>query len=312
MIIFNKLEDIKDIPRTSVALGNFDGVHVGHQELIKRAVANARKKTSQGSPEKSAVFTFSNHPKNLIPGAKPIRNIIYNEEKQALIESLGVDYYFDIEFTSDIMTMDPELYVKEFLVDKFNAKDVFCGFNYRYGFKAGGDGELLKKLGEKYGFGVNQIPPVMVDGEVVSSTLIRQLIKAGDMDECDKYLGRNYSIGGEVVVGNRLGKSIGFPTSNIMIDETMVTPPNGVYITKCLYNGVEYPSVTNVGVKPTIGDFAKNMETHIFNFNKELYGKHIKIEFIRMTRPEAKFASIGELCEQIAKDCQEAREYHGI
>ena len=210
------------------------------------------------------------------------------------------------------MTMPPEDYVKELLVDKFNARDLFCGFNYRYGFKAQGDGELLRKLGEKYGFTLNQIPPVMVDGEVVSSTLIRQLIKSGDMDECDKYLGRNYSIGGEVVVGNRLGKSIGFPTSNIMIDETMVTPPNGVYITNCIYNGVKYPSVTNVGVKPTIGTFQKNMETHIFNFNKELYGKQIMIEFIRMTRPECKFASIGELCEQIARDCEEAKAYHGI
>ena len=312
MIVFNRLEDIKDIPRTSIALGNFDGVHLGHQELIRQAVQNARKRTSQGSPEKSAVFTFSNHPKNLIPGAKEVKNIIYNEEKQALIESLGVDYYFNIEFTRDIMTMEPERYVKELLVDRFNARDLFCGFNYRYGFKAQGDGELLRKLGDKYGFTLNQIPPVMVDGEVVSSTLIRQLIKSGDMDECDRYLGRNYSIGGEVVVGNRLGKSIGFPTSNIMIDETMVTPPNGVYITNCIYNGVKYPSVTNVGVKPTIGTFQKNMETHIFNFNKELYGKQIMIEFIRMTRPECKFSSIGELCEQIARDCEEAKAYHGI
>ncbi len=312
MIVFNNLEEINNIPKTSIALGNFDGVHLGHQELIRRAVQNARKKTSQGTPEKSAVFTFSNHPKNLIPGAKEVKNIIYNEEKQSLIENLGVDYYFDIEFTEDIMTMTPEDYVKQLLVDKFNAKDIFCGFNYRYGYKAQGDGELLRSLSTKYGFTLNQIPPVMVDGEVVSSTLIRQLIKSGDMDECDKYLGRNYSIGGEVVVGNRLGKSIGFPTSNIMIDETMVTPPNGVYITNCIYNGVKYPSVTNVGVKPTIGTFTKNMETHIFNFNKELYGKQIMVEFIRMTRPECKFASIGELCEQIARDCQEARDYHGI
>ena len=183
MIVFDKLENIKDIPRTSIALGNFDGVHLGHQELIRQAVANARKKTSQGSPEKSAVFTFSNHPKSLIPGAKEVKNIIYREDKEALIESLGVDYYFDIEFTPEIMTMDPERYVKELLVDRFNAKDVFCGFNYRYGYKAAGDGELMRSLGEKYGFTLNQIPPVMVDGEVVSSTLIRQLIKAGDMDD---------------------------------------------------------------------------------------------------------------------------------
>ena len=126
-------------------------------------------------------------------------------------------------------------------------------------------------------FKVNVMEPVSVDGEVVSSTLIRSLIKSGDVDECHKYLGRNYDIGGEVVVGNRLGKSLGFPTSNIMIDENMVTPPNGVYITYCIYNGKKYPSVTNVGVKPTVGIYKKNVETHIFNFNKELYGKYIKV-----------------------------------
>ncbi|MBQ7703146.1 MAG: bifunctional riboflavin kinase/FMN adenylyltransferase, partial [Firmicutes bacterium] len=253
MIVFNTLEDIKDIPQTSLALGNFDGVHLGHQAIIREAVSNARKKTSQGIPEKSAVFTFSTHPKNLIPGAKHVENIIYADEKRDLIESLGVDYYFDIEFTENIMTMDPENYVRDLLVEKFNAKDVFCGFNYRFGYKAGGNTELLTSLGEELGFKAHVMPPVMVDGEVVSSTLIRELIRSGDIDECDRFLGRNYTIGGEVVVGNRLGKSIGFPTSNIMIDETMVTPPNGVYITYLVYNGVRYPSVTNVGVKPTVG-----------------------------------------------------------
>ena len=312
MKIYTKLEEINDIPETSLALGNFDGVHLGHQAIIREAVSTARKKTSQGIPEKPAVFTFSTHPKNLIPGAKHVENIIYADEKRDLIESLGVEHYFDIEFTEDIMTMEPEEFVRKLLVEKFHAKDVFCGFNYRFGHKAAGNTETLRALGEKYGFTLHEMPPVMADGEVVSSTLIRQLIKAGDMDECDKYLGRNYSIGGEVVVGNRLGKSLGFPTSNIMIDETMVTPPNGVYITNCIYNGVRYPSITNVGVKPTIGTFSKNMETHIFNFDKELYGKKIMIEFIKMTRPEAKFSSVEELSRQIEKDCEEAKTYHGI
>jgi len=312
MKIFTKLEDINDIPKTSLALGNFDGVHLGHQAIIREAVSTARKKTSQGIPEKSAVFTFSTHPKNLIPGAKRVENIIYSDEKRDLIESLGVEYYFDVEFTREIMTMEPEEFVKKLIVEKFGAKDVFCGFNYRFGYKAGGNTDLLRNLGQKYGFNLHEMPPVMADGEVVSSTLIRELIRSGDIDECDRFLGRNYSIGGEVVVGNRLGKSIGFPTSNIMIDETMVTPPNGVYITYLVYNGVRYPSVTNVGVKPTVGVFKKNIETHVFNFDKELYGKFIKIEFIRMTRPEAKFASIEDLKAQIAKDCHDARAFHGI
>ena len=312
MKIYTKLEDIIDIPETSLALGNFDGVHLGHQAIIREAVATARRKTSQGIPEKSAVFTFSTHPKNLIPGAKRVENIIYADEKRELIDSLGVDYYFDIEFTEDIMTMDPEDYVRDLLVEMFHAKDVFCGFNYRFGYRAKGNSELLTSLGEELGFNTHVMPPVMVDGEVVSSTLIRELIRSGDIDECDRFLGRNYTIGGEVVVGNRLGKSIGFPTSNIMIDETMVTPPNGVYITYLVYNGVRYPSVTNVGVKPTVGLFKKNIETHVFNFDKELYGKFIKIEFVKMTRPEAKFASIDDLKAQIARDCQEAKEFHGI
>lgn len=124
------------------------------------------------------------------------------------------------------------------------------------------------------------------------------------------YMGRNYAIGGEVVVGNRLGRKLGFPTSNLVIDPAMVTPPNGVYVTYCTYNGVRYPSVTNVGIKPTIGHYHKNVETHIFNFDKELYGKKIIVEFLKKTRDEVKFDSIDELSEQIVRDCREAREFH--
>ena len=307
MKIFNDLNQINDIEPCAVALGNFDGVHIGHRELISKAV-----KTAKRHGLKSAVFTFSNHPKAMIPGSKEFKNIIYSDEKEALIKELGVDYLFNIEFTESIMNMPPADFVEELLVKKFMAKEVFCGFNYRFGHKAAGNVTLLKEEGKKHDFRVNVMKPVTVDGEVVSSTLIRSLIRSGDVDECSKYLGRNYDIGGEVVVGNRLGKSLGFPTSNIMIDENMVTPPNGVYITYCIYNGVKYPSVTNVGVKPTVGIYKKNMETHIFNFNKELYGKYIKIEFLKMTRDEVKFDSIQELSAQIARDCQEAKSYHGM
>ena len=307
MKIFNSLDEIKGIEPTVIALGNFDGVHVGHQTLIRAAVEKAREKGLA-----SAVFTFSNHPKSLIPGAKPVKNIVYSEEKEALIEKLGVDFLVNIPFTEEIMRMSPEAFVKTFLADKMNAKEVFCGFNYHFGFKGEGDTRSLRILGAKFGYHVNEMKAVSLDGDVVSSTLIRNMIMAGEMEECARYLGRNYDIDGEVVVGNRLGRSIGFPTSNIMIDESMVTPPNGVYITYCIYNGVKYPSVTNVGIKPTVGTFKKNMETHIFNFDKELYGKMIKIEFIKKTRDEVKFAGIDELSAQIAKDCLEAKTYHGL
>ena len=162
----------------------------------------------------------------------------------------------------------------------------------------------------KKGFGIHIQEPFTIDGNLVSSTFIRALIQEGKVDQCLKYMGRLYSIDGEVVVGNKLGRTIGFPTSNIMIDETMVTPPNGVYVTYCTYNGVRYPSVTNVGVKPTIGTYHKNVETHIFNFDKELYGKTIRVEFLEKTRDERKFESVEALSKQITDDCITARSYH--
>lgn len=307
MKIFNSLDEIREIRPCSIALGNFDGVHVGHQTLISHAVEKAR-----ATGIKSGVFTFSNHPKNLFTGENTVKNIIYQEEKAALIERLGVDYLFNIPFTWEVSKMEPVDFIDQLLVDKMNIREAFCGFNYRFGFKAAGNPSVLREEGLVKGYNVNEIPPVMVDGDVVSSTLIRGLIRSGDMEECERFLGRKYSIGGEVVVGNRIGRTIGFPTSNITIDESMVTPPNGVYITYCIYNNEKYPSVTNVGVKPTIGSFKKNMETHIFNFDRELYGKHIRVEFLKMTRDEVKFGSVEELSNQIRRDCEEAKAFHGL
>lgn len=305
MEIFETLQEIRDIEQTAVALGNFDGVHLGHQELIKRAVEKARV-----DGLKSAVFTFSNHPKDLLPKEKKVKNILTKADKELLIASLGVDYLFNIPFTKGIMTMSPEQFVQELLLDKFSMKAAFCGFNYHFGYKAAGNPNVLRSLGEEKGYEVTEIPPYKIRGEIVSSSLIRTLIASGQVEKCETYMGRHYTIGGEVVVGNRLGKKLGFPTSNLVIDPAMVTPPNGVYVTYCTYNGVRYPSVTNVGQKPTIGHYNKNVETHIFNFDKELYGKQITVEFLKKTRDEVKFDSVRDLSEQIVRDCREARLFH--
>lgn len=305
MIIFNSLDDIKDIKDTVVALGNFDGVHKGHQIIISRMV-----KSAEAGGFKSAVFTFANHPKNVMAGETVVKNILYSEEKAQIIESLGVDYLFNIPYTDDIRTMSPEDFIDKLLLEKFKMKEAYCGFNYHFGYKAAGNPEMLMKEGLKKGFGIHVQEPVIIDGNVVSSTFIRDLIEKGNVGDIRKYMGRPYSIGGEVVVGNKLGRTIGFPTSNIMIDEDMVTPPNGVYTTFCTYNGVRYPSITNVGVKPTIGEYKKNVETHIFNFDKELYGKDIRVEFIEKTRDERKFENVEALSKQITDDCIKARAYH--
>ena len=305
MIIFDSLQEIQGIEPTAVALGNFDGVHLGHQKLISNAVKCARDRGL-----KAAVFTFSNHPKDLLPTAKKVKSILYKHEKEQIIESLGLDYLFNIPFTEEIMVMDPDRFIREILLDRFHMKAAFCGFNYRFGKNASGTPALLENAGKGYGFTVDEMEPFMIDGNIVSSSLIRTMIASGQVERCQKYMGRNYEIGGEVVVGNKLGRTLGFPTSNLVIDETMVTPPNGVYITYCDYNGVRYPSVTNVGHKPTIGEYEKNVETHIFDFDRELYGKKIVVEFLKKTRDEVKFDDIQDLSDQIVRDCREAKAFH--
>lgn len=305
MKIFNSLDEVKDMENTVIALGNFDGVHKGHQQIIFRTVNSAKV-----AGYKSAVFTFSNHPKNLMSEKTQVKNILYADEKAKIIESLGVDYLFNIPFDASIMNLDPIEFIDQLLLDTFRMKQAYCGFNYRFGYQAQGNVETLLREGLKKGFGLHVQEPYEIDGTLISSTLIRDLIRKGEMEQCQRYMGRLYAIGGEVVVGNKLGRTIGFPTSNIMIDESMVTPPNGVYVTYCTYNGVRYPSITNVGIKPTIGMYKKNVETHIFNFDKELYGKQIRVEFIKKTRDERKFDSVEELSKQITDDCIMAKAYH--
>lgn len=304
MKVFNSLDEIRDIEPTVVAMGNFDGVHKGHREIIKRTVDAAKT-----ADIKAAVFTFSNHPRTFITGAE-VKNIMYASEKSKIIEDFGIDYMFNIPFDETMMNMSARDFIDGLLLDKFKMQEVYCGFNYHFGVKAEGDTQFLMTESLRRGFGIHVLEPYVIDGNVVSSTLIRRLIEEGRVEECEKYMGRLYSIGGEVVVGNKLGKKIGFPTSNLIIDESMVAPKNGVYITYCKYEGKRYPSITNVGKKPTIGEYEKNVETHIFNFEKELYGKMIEVEFLKQTREERKFESVEALSKQITDDCIAARAYH--
>lgn len=302
---FNSIDEIKNIKETVVALGNFDGVHKGHQELIKRTVKSAKM-----AGLKSAVFTFANHPKNVLAGEPVIKNILYPEEKAAIIKGLGVDYLFSLEFDEAIRYLSAEDFIQKLLVDAFKMREVYCGFNYRFGYNAEGTPETLMKAGLRDGFGIHVLEPFLIDGNLVSSSFIRELIASGKVGECPKYMGRNYSVGGEVVEGKKIGRTIGFPTVNILIDETMVTPAHGVYVTYCNYNNTCYQGVTNVGTKPTIGENLKNIETHIFNFCRDLYGKKIRVEFLERLRPEIKFDSVEDLAKQIEKDSKEAELYH--
>ncbi len=305
MRIFKSLEEIKNIDETVIALGNFDGVHMGHQEIIRKTVH-----TAKAAGLKSAVFSFSNHTSTLLSKAGAVKNIQYPHEKAVVIESLGVDYLFDIPFTKEIMNMSAEDFVSEILVGKMRIREAYCGFNYRFGHKASGNPEVLMHEGLKHGFGIHVQEAFKIDGVIASSTYIREQIAKGDMEECNKFLGREYYIGGTVKKGNRIGRGIGYPTCNIDADSSMAIPPNGVYITHCTIGDKTYPSVTNVGVKPTVGTFDRNIETFIFGFDGDIYDEYIKVGFVKQMREERKFDSLELLKEQIEKDSIEAKSYH--
>jgi len=309
MKVFMYLEDFEEYCKsdTCVVLGNFDGVHKGHQELIRCCVNTAKERGLT-----PVLFTFINHPSNEIAGKTVVKNIMTREEKTYAAEALGIEYMVTAIFNREMMTCDPELFISELMCKKLHMKFAVCGFNYTFGYRAKGNVELLKELSLKYGYDYKVIDEIKIDGNTVSSTFIRKIISDGRLDEYEKYTGRNYSITGKVLEGQKLGRTIGFPTINLNLFEEWALPLNGVYITKTYVNNAVYCSITNVGNKPSVGTFDKNAETHIFNFNEDIYGKTVKVEFLKMLREERRFASIQELSMQISMDCENARNYHGL
>lgn len=302
---YNKIDG-----KSVAALGNFDGLHIGHVEIIRTAVEKAHERGAF-----ALCYTFSNHPRNMISGSGTIgdpevKSICSEEEKLEILDRMGVDLVYNIPFNLSVMTTPPETFIRETLAATFAAVGVSCGFNYRFGSKASGDVELLKSACDKLGIETYIHDPVEIDGRIVSSTLIRDLIEKGEMETCERFLGRSYSLSGQVMTGNKIGHTLGFPTANFLADESMQLPPNGVYFSQTLIEGISYDSVTNIGVKPTVGDYAKTVETNIEGFDGDLYGKNIRVMLLKWSRPEIKFGSFDELKDRISKDKEDALRYH--
>lgn len=305
MEILTSLEDVKFNKKTAVALGNFDGVHVGHRRILEDAVRIARENDML-----AVCFTFSVHPKEVMDDG--IRFISTEEDKMRMLSEIGIDATVSIPFDEKIMKTKAQDFIDDILCGTLNAGAVCCGFNYRFGDRASGDADMLREQGAKHGLRVSVHEPVEIDGETVSSTAIRELIEKGDMKRCAEYLGRPYSLSGRVSTGNSLGSRIGFPTANFKVPEMLVIPPNGVYFTNTVYKGDSYGSITNIGVKPTVGTYDKSVETNIFGFTGRIYGECITVEFLEFRRPEKKFANVDDLRHQIAKDTEAAKAHHKI
>jgi riboflavin kinase/FMN adenylyltransferase len=302
-------ENVK-FPRrsTAVGLGNFDGLHVGHIALVNTLISEARINCLE-----SVIYTFTKHPENIIR-KKLFTPLLTTVGKR--IELLGetqLNYLYFDEFDEEYSRMKPEDFIREILLERLGAGIVAAGFNYRFGYMGQGDAEMLREFGKKYDFGVTIIPPVKINKEVVSSTAIRTYVAKGDMESVFRLLGRHYSITGEVKDGMKRGRRIGFPTANLQPEDYLILPYNGVYITKTLYNGNFYNSLTSVGNNPTFGDTSSiNVETHILDFCDDIYKSSIEVFFLKKLRNEKRFRSAAELSDQISRDIQDAREYFGI
>lgn len=284
---------------TAVALGNFDGIHIGHQYLLKSNIEKAKEENL-----KPSVLIFKNHTKTILKKDENFKIDILTsfEEKIQLLKELGIEIVYVMDFNEQIMKLSPELFVKNILLERLNAKLVTVGFDYRFGYKAQGDSNYLKELGKANGFVVNVIDPVYVEGEIVSSTIIRNLIINGYIEKANKLLGRNYCLIGTVIKGRSRGRKLGFPTANIRLNDRYVIPKTGVYKTFTYVDNSKFLSLTNIGYNPTFNEKNLKIETYILDFDEDIYDSIIKIEFMEFIRDDIKFNSVEELKNQMHKD----------
>lgn len=303
MYIYHQWHGLKDRHRNLVVgLGNFDGVHIGHQKLISELVELAGE--MDGTP---AVFTFHPHPLAVLKPENGPPLLLSQESKQKLIARLGVEVLLLIPFDIIFASLSPEEFIRNILYEELGARGVVVGYNYTFGHRGRGTPALLEEYAPSFGYRVKVVPPVTLDGQVVSSTLIRGLLKKGEVTEVAKYLGYYPFMEGQVVAGDRRGATLGFPTANLEIDQTLLVPENGVYLVKVHIDGEVYFGVANIGTKPTFQGSRRNLEVHLLDFYQDLYGKHIKVNFTRRLREEKRFNSVSELIQQIERDILEAR-----
>ncbi len=292
-----------DDKKTVVALGMFDGVHIGHKKLIDTAVliAKARGLTP-------VVYTFSNHPQELL--GNRVARLCSNEDRRGYLKALGVQYIDMVDFTAEICSSRPKDFV-DMLISRLNPEVLVAGFNYTFGVKKSGTAEMLEKLANARGVDVAIINPVLVGKQPVSSTRIRELIEKGDVAKAQLMLGRTHNLSGTVVRGRGIGKQLSYPTANIKIDAPLVLPADGVYVAYLETDGSIFPAVTNVGNNPTVGGPEKGIETHILDFDGEMYGRFVRVRFVKRLRGEKRFGSLDELRNQIATDVRDANHYFG-
>ena len=302
--------DLEHLPQFKIAvitIGTFDGVHLGHQQIIKLLTEEA-----SAAGGETVIITFHPHPRKVVThGQADVKNINTLSEKVELLDRLGIDHLVVVAFNEVFANQSAQEYIENFLVKKFNPKTIIIGYDHRFGKNRSGDYHLLEELGKPFGYKVKEIPERVLNEIIISSTKIREALLKSDVDTANKFLGYTYFFEGKVVEGNKLGRTIGFPTANIAVeDEEKLIPGNGVYAVE-LNTEVEkklYKGMMNIGIRPTINGGQRTIEVNLFDFDKDIYGETVRVYVKAFLRGEVKFAGLEELKEQLAKDKVEAKQ----
>ncbi|AVQ99088.1 bifunctional riboflavin kinase/FAD synthetase [Oceanobacillus sp. M65] len=296
---------LNELPETVTAIGFFDGIHKGHQKVIQTAVREAKERGME-----SAVITFHPHPSVVLK--KDVQHVKYLtpiREKQEILQKLEVDRLYIIQFNQELASLTPQVFVDHFLKG-LRIKHMVAGFDFSYGHKGKGNMQTIQEHAAG-AFTVTQVDKVVIDGEKISSTKIRNLLKAGDMDEAARLLGRPLSVTGLVVKGEQRGRTIGYPTANIAVSDETLLPKVGVYAVKVLYKNEVYEGMASLGFKPTFTDQLVEpiLEVNIFDYNNDLYEEELRVQWYTFIREEKKFSGVEELVSEIAEDEKKVRKY---
>ncbi|NLW48649.1 MAG: riboflavin biosynthesis protein RibF [Firmicutes bacterium] len=299
--ILKARQEISKSPKSSVVtIGNFDGVHRGHQIILQRTIANARRLGGL-----AIALTFSNHTESLL-GEAPL---LLNQPliRRELLAGQGLDALLEVEFSENFAGLEPDIFFRTWLIEGLNCKAIVIGHDFRFGSTGRGDYELLAQMATEKGIILEKIDPIVAAGQIISSSKIRQLLAEGRLELANQMLGYNFLIEGEVIEGEQLGRKLGYPTANLRLPSEYLLPCYGVYLVRLFVNDQYYFGIANVGIKPTFGKYRPLVEIYLFEVELDLYHKILRVEFLRFIRPENRFAGPEALRAQIARDVETAQ-----
>ena len=303
-MISNDFEKLNHNDPSVITVGTFDGIHLGHQQLIKKVI-----QVSKAEQLKSIVLTFDPHPRSVLENSKNISLLNTFQEKENILIPFGLDFLVKKKFTEEFSKMSSIDFVKNILIDRLNLKHLIIGHDHHFGKNRTANITQLLEYSKQYDFKVTQVDAFKLNGISVSSSKIRNLIKDGNIDEANRFLGYNMFLSGTVVSGKGRGKKIGFPTANIVLEKLKIKPGNGVYLISSMYAGIQIYGMMNIGNNPTFDDKSPSIEVHFFDFDQKIYDENIHMQIITRIRNEIKFSGSDELSNQLIEDKKKCIEF---